>query len=156
MSMARECNLSAWPTPAPRRLPLTASDSGSLTVATESDQFDIQDAFAVGFGPKRDWNVSTDSYVDAARALAPYPSTDGYSFEDIGNDSVSGTSSLESDSYEVSDWENEGANLPTRAVSATEHRGQVPRYLDIRISEQLQPHSGAVPIRSVTATTSRR
>ena len=79
------------------------SDSGSLTVATASDQFDIQEAFGADSARSESWNVSTTAY--SHQGSGTVSEADGYTFDDVGNDSLSGTSSFESDSYEVSDWE---------------------------------------------------
>ena len=68
------------------------SHPDSLTVVQETDQFDMQDAFAA-FASEEPYTLSLSQ---------------GFSFDDIGNDSVSGYASSESDSYAVSDWEYRG------------------------------------------------
>ena len=77
--------------------------SGSLTVATESNQFDLQDAFSANSARGESWNFSTSAY--SALGSDTLSEADAYSFDDVGNNSLSGSSSTESDSYEVSDWE---------------------------------------------------
>ena len=67
------------------------------------DQFDLQDAFSANSARSESWNVSnTNSTAEGPDTLSE---ADAYSFYDIGNNSLSGSSSTESDSYEVSDWE---------------------------------------------------
>ena len=50
---------------------------------------------------------------------------DGYSFDDSGNDSLSGSSSTESDSYDLSDWNTKASLMQIPARYPKEHTGPV-------------------------------
>ena len=59
------------------------SDSGSLTVANESDQFDLQDAFSADSGRSESWNL-VDHHVAYRPGFVTVSEADGYSFDDAG------------------------------------------------------------------------
>ena len=83
------------------------SESGSLTVAAESDMFNIQDALSAGQDEAQSWSESDLGYSDdgaSGQGCMTLSAADGYRFGDVGNDSLADTSSIESDSYGVSDW----------------------------------------------------
>ena len=75
-----------------------ASDSTSLTVVAESDQFDIEDSFADGLTISGAW------YEDGATWYGLATESDGFNLNDAGNDSISGSLSSDTYSYQLSQY----------------------------------------------------
>ena len=81
---------------------LDGDESGpeSWSLVGETDDFKIQDSFTNGNNVWGSWSVqwvSTDSYSDTDSDSV----SNGYSIEDSGEDSLSGTASDSSDSYSL-------------------------------------------------------
>jgi len=82
------------------------TDPSSWSLAAETDQFSIQDSNSKGMGTSESWTDDIPLVTESGSSSDD--ETEGYSLDDIGNDSLAGTSSYHSDSYMVTNWIDEG------------------------------------------------
>jgi hypothetical protein len=77
------------------------SDSGSLTLTAETDQFDLEDSLSDNSSLGR---AEIETFTELCLTLTGGSSeiaTDGYSLDDVGTNTLSGSSSGESNSYVI-------------------------------------------------------